>query len=94
MENLWIDLMKYDMKSLIHDIIEADDNKSRRYPNALDKEQRAHLFSSIFPFVDMSTVALGTVLPENLVEKLVAKRGDIHVVVPSNEAAVLMKYHV
>ena len=94
MENLWIDLSKHDIKSLIHDIIETNDNEDRKYPNALDNEQRLHLFSSLFPSVSPSSITIDSALPDSLVDKLSAMRDDVHIIVPSNEAAVLMKYHL
>lgn len=92
MENLLIDLSKYDIPRLLHDLIEEGCNEERIYPNALPAGQRVHLASSLFPSVDWSGVELGRPLPASLVAELDAAGGDVMVGVPSNEAAVLRKY--
>lgn len=92
MENLLIDISKYDVPRLLHDLIEESRNEERTYPNALPAGQRVHLVSSLFPSVDWSGVELGKPLPAFLVAELNAADGDVMVGVPSNEAAVLRKY--
>lgn len=92
MENLLIDLSKYDVPRLLHDLIEESSNEERIYPNALGDDQLVHLASSLFPSVDWSGVDLGEPLPASLAAELGAAGGDVMVSVPSNEAAVLRKY--
>lgn len=92
MENLLIDLSKYDVPRLLRDLIEESSNEERIYPNALDARQRVHLASSLFPSVDWSGVELGEPLLSSLRAKIEAQDGDVMVSVPSNEAAVLRKY--
>ena len=92
MENLLIDLSKYDAVLLLHDLIEESRNEERTYPNALPAEQRVHLVSSLFPSVDWSGVELGKPLPASLYTELKKQSGDVMASVPPNEAAVLRKY--
>lgn len=92
MENLLIDLSKYDVPRLLHDFIEESRNEERTYPNALPAGQRVHLVSSLFPSVDWSGVELGKPLPASLRAELGEQGGDVMVSVPPNEAAVLRKY--
>lgn len=92
MENLLINLPKYDVPLLLHDLIEESRNEERTYPNALPAGQRVHLVSSLFPSVDWSGVELGKPLPDSLRAELEAQGGDFMVSVPPNEAAVLRKY--
>lgn len=92
MENLLIDISKYDAAILLRDLIEENRNEERTYPNALPVEQRVHLVSSLFPSIDWSGVELGKPLPASLVAELNAADGDVMVGVPPNEAAVLRKY--
>lgn len=92
MENLLIDISKYDVALLLHDLIEESRNEERTYPNALPAEQRVHLVSSLFPSVDWSGVELGKPVPDSLYAELEAQSGDVMASVPPNEAAVLRKY--
>ena len=92
MENLLIDISKYDTSCLLHDLIEEGCNEERTYPNALGDDQRVHLASSLFPSVDWSGVELGEPLPSSFRTELEAQDGDVMVSVQSNEAAVLRKY--
>lgn len=92
MENLLINLSKYDVPLLLHDLIEESRNEERTYPNALPAGQRVHLVSSLFPSIDWSGVELGKPLPDSLRSELEAQGGDVMVSVPPNEAAVLRKY--
>lgn len=92
MENLLIDISKYDTPLLLHDLIEESRNEERTYPNALPAEQRVHLVSSLFPSLDWSGVNLGEPLPASLRAELEAQGGDVMVSFPPNEAAVLRKY--
>lgn len=92
MENLLIDLSKYDTALLLHDLIEESRNEERTYPNALPAGQRVHLVSSLFPSIDWSGVELGEPLPASLRSELETQGGDVMVSVPPNEAAVLRKY--
>ena len=92
MENLLINLSKYDVPLLLHDLIEESRNEERTYPNALPAGQRVHLVSSLFPSVDWSGVELGKPLLASLRSELEAQDGDVMVSVPPNEAAVLRKY--
>lgn len=92
MENLLIDISKYDVALLLHDLIEESRNEERTYPNALPAEQRVHLVSSFFPSVDWSGVELGKPVPDSLYAELEAQSGDVMASVPPNEAAVLRKY--
>ena len=92
MENLLINLPKYDVPLLLHDLIEESRNEERTYPNALPAWQRVHLVSSLFPSIDWSGVELGKPLPDSLRSELEAQGGDVMVSVPPNEAAVLHKY--
>lgn len=92
MENLLINLSKYDVPLLLRDLIEESRNEERTYPNALPAGQRVHLVSSLFPSIDWSGVELGKPLPDSLRSELEAQGGDVMVSVPPNEAAVLRKY--
>lgn len=92
MENLLINLPKYDVPLLLHDLIEESRNEERTYPNALPAGQCVHLVSSLFPSVDWSGVELGKPLPASLRAELEAQGGDVMVSVPPNEEAVLRKY--
>lgn len=92
MENLLIDLPKYDVPLLLHDLIEESRNEERTYPNALPAGQCVHLVSSLFPSIDWSGVELGKPLLASLRSELEAQGGDVMVSVPPNEAAVLRKY--
>lgn len=92
MENLLIDISKYDAAILLRDLIEENRNEERTYPNALPAGQRVHLVSSLFPSVDWSGVELGKPLPASLRAELEAQGGDVMVNFPPNEAAVLRKY--
>lgn len=92
MENLLIDISKYDIALLLHDLIEESRNEERTYPNALPAGQRVHLVSSLFPSIDWSGVELGKPIPELLRAELEAQGGDVMVSIPPNEAAVLRKY--
>lgn len=92
MENLLINLSKYDVPLLLHDLIDESRNEERTYPNALPAGQRVHLVSSLFPSIDWSGVELGKPLPASLRSELEAQGGDVMVSVPPNEAAVLRKY--
>lgn len=92
MENLLINLSKYDVSLLLHDLIDESRNEERTYPNALPAEQCVHLVSSLFPSIDWSGVELGKPLPASLRSELEVQGGDVMVSVPPNEAAVLRKY--
>lgn len=92
MENLLIDISKYDVALLLHDLIEESRNEERTYPNALPAEQRVHLVSSLFPSIDWSCVELGKPIPASLYAELEAQGGDVMVSFPPNEVAVLRKY--
>ena len=92
MENLLIDISKYDIVLLLHDLIAESRNEERTYPNALPAGQRVHLVSSLFPSVDWSGVELGKPLPASLRAELEGQGGDVMVSFPQNEAAVLRKY--
>lgn len=94
MENLWIDLAKYDIRALLHDLIEASDDSDRKYPNVLSEAERISLICHMFPIIPATSVQLGSPLPASLVDSLTAQRGDVHLVIPSNVAAVLLRYHV